>query len=379
MQGRHRMWRRGWIAVTAVVGLASIAAGAHAAPGQSLNLMAGLSTGYDSNLLQYSDQQITKFATWDPALDPGHFAIKSISDLTYNPSLALTWELDQGNGRQHSLRLKGDGDFHDKNATADFRAASLAWRESFHGGSRFVARGYYLPGYYLRQLRDVTTTLYERAQFDLTIGEAAWTQTLNANTDLGFSYQFERRLYGPFFSERTSGTHQGELSLGFDNLPDHGIIHVLGAYRTSRADGHDDPAGSASPVPDVSYHGWWAGVDGRGEFARRKRFRIDGDIAYRFEQRAFDSNRPADRSHIGRRDSNSSIEVGLRAQFRPNWTLRVHDHYDSNQASYGGPNPFLSTDPSSYHQNQVGLELSWTGDLWRQARPDAGSGDTGGN
>lgn len=379
MRSGRRMWRCTWIVVAVVAGLASVVPGVHAAPGQSVNLTAGLSTAYDTNLLQYSDQQINKFASWDPALDPGRYAIKSIDDITFSPSLALTWELDQGRGRRHSLRFKGDGDFHDKNATADFRAASIAWRESFHGGSRFAARGYYLPHYYLRQLRDVTTALFERAQFDLSIGEAAWTQALNKDTDLGLSYQFERRAYGPFFPERTSGTHQGGLSLGFDNLPDHGTIHLLGAYRLSRADGRDDPAGSASLVPDVSYHGWWAGVEGRGEFARHKGFRIDGDIAYRFEQRAFDSDRPADRSHIGRKDSNNVIEVGLRAQFRPHWTLRGYDHYDSNNASYGGPNPFLTTDLSSYKQNQVGLEFSWTGDLWSSRRGPGPSGEAGGN
>ena len=95
MRSGRRMWRCTWIVVAVVAGLASVAPGVHAAPGQSVNLTAGLSTAYDSNLLQYSDQQINKFANWDPALDPGRYAIKSIDDVTFSPSLALTGELEE--------------------------------------------------------------------------------------------------------------------------------------------------------------------------------------------------------------------------------------------------------------------------------------------
>ena len=375
MQGTSTGLRR-LIAATALVGALGIPAEpAGAARGQSLNLAVGLSTWYDGNLLQYSENQIGQL---ESGLFPDRFSIEFKDNATFNPSLALTWELDRGGGRRQSLRLKGDGEFNGRNSTADHRSASLTWRETFHGGSRFTARGYYLPSYYLRQLKDVTSGLYERGQFSLMIGGADWSQAFKHGVQAGLGYQLEDRGYSPFFPERTSTTHQGVLSLGFRELPDHGVLNVAAGYRKSRANGADDPGGSASTVPDVSYHGWFADLSGRGEFGRKGNLRITGDFDYKMESRAYESDRPADRSHEGRSDFANILEVGLRAQFRPHWTLRGFDRYDTNHATYGGPAP-LTSDPSSYHQNLAGIEIGWSGDLWTQARggqkPDAEGGD----
>ena len=67
----------------------------------------------------------------------------------------------------------------------------------------------------------------------------------------------------------------------------------------------------------------------------------------------------------------------MRGRFRPHWTLRGFDRYGANRATYGGAAPIVS-DPGSYHQNLVGLEIGWSGDIWKQAR-GAGSDEGGGN
>src|SRR5258706_1577197 len=277
---RHCVRRSLWAAAL-VAACAGRPPGAQAAPGQSLNLAASLATWYDSNLLQYSDVQLSQF---DSGLYPNRFSIESKDDITLNPSLALTWELDQGGGRRHSVRLKADGDFHHKNGTADFRAASLAWRERF-GGSGLLLRGYMLPAYYVRQLHvtgtGVTPGVYDRAQFDLSIGEAAWSQALRPGLTGGASYQLERRVYAPHFPERTSTTHQGELSLEIGRLPRHASIELLGAWRSSRADGRTLAPGQLRSTSDVGYHGWWTAVNGRTELSRRRGLRTGGDLDYR--------------------------------------------------------------------------------------------------
>ena len=357
----------GLIAVAAVGMLCFTPSAGWAARGQSLNLTAGIASWYDNNLLQYSDPQIAQF---ESGLFPNRFSIETRDDLTFNPTLELTWELDRGRGRRHDLRVRGEGEFHDRDRTADMRSASLAWREYFGGGQRLLLRGYHLPSYYLRQLRDVTTGFYERAQFGLTIGEASWSQALRAGIRLAASCQFERRTYSPRFPERTSDTSQGELTLGFDRLPHRGHLEIQGAYRSSLADGRNLAGGAASVLADPSYHGWWGGANGRIEFLRRGSTRIGGDLSYRYERRDYDSNRPADKSHIGRHDGEHVVEVGLRAQLRPHWTIRGFDQYDSNQASYG-QTVVLTNDPGSYRQNRVGLELAWSGDVWKQARSPA--------
>src|SRR5882672_3020020 len=112
MEGRSRRARRcpgahrGRNAGLVMAALCA-AAPALAAQGQSLELAAGVSTVYDNNLLQYSDHQIAQF---ESGLFPNRFSIRSRDDVTFNPSLALTWDLDQGGGRRHSLRLRGEGE-----------------------------------------------------------------------------------------------------------------------------------------------------------------------------------------------------------------------------------------------------------------------------
>ena len=335
--------------------------------GQSLTLTAGLGTWYDSNLLQYSDHQIAQFEDNIPTPPlPNQFSIHSIDDVTFSPSVALTWENDLGNGRRHDLRLRGGGEFHRENPTADFHATSLLWTETYPGERRFHVRGYYLPSYYLRQLKDVVTGAYERAQFSLSIAEVAGSQALSNGLRFGASYQYERRVYTPHFPERTSGTSQLAVSLGHDRLPARGGLEVLGGYRVSVADGRDYPGGATSPYPDVSYHGGWVGLGGHAEFSRSRTLRTGADLAYRFERRDYDSERPAtDKTHFGRQDSNNVIEGGLHAQLHRRWTLRAFDRYDTNHAVYGAPAP-PTTDPGSYHQNLVGLEITWSGAVWKQ-------------
>lgn len=341
------------------------AAPARAAKGQSLELAAGVSTWHDSNLLQYSDPQIRQF---ESGAFPNRFAIDSIDDFTFSPSLALTWELNRGGGRRHAVRLWGDGDFHATNSTADFQSMSLTWREYFRGGHRLSIRGYYLPSYYLRQLRDVTTGTYERAQFSLAIGEAGWVQTIKRGVQVSLDAQFERRVYSPFFPERTSNTYQAELALGLDRLPHRGALEFSFAYRKSLADGADYP----STYPDVSYHGWWADANGRVEFGGGDHVRFGGDLHYKIEGRTYDSEHPADRSHYGRSDIANAVEIGLRAHVRPHWTVRAFEHFDTNSATYA-PLASLSSDPGSYDQNVFGLEITWSGEVWRQASKTSGN------
>jgi hypothetical protein len=362
MNYRSRAVRGWWVVGLAVASLH--AATARAERGQSLALAAGISSWYDSNLLQYSDPQISQF---ESGAFPDRFAIDSIDDITLGPSLALTWELDQGGGRRHSVRVRGDGDFHATNSTADFQSMSLTWREYFRGGHRLSMRGYYLPSYYLRQLRDVSTGVYERAEFSLAIGEVGWVQTIKRGVQISFDFQFERRVYSPFFPERTSNTYQTELGLGLDRLPHRGGLDFSLAYRKSLADGADYP----SAYPDVSYHGWWAGANGRMEFGGGDKVRFGGDLAYKIESRTYDSERPTDRSHYGRSDIANTIEVGLLVHVRPHWTVRAFEHFDTNSATYA-PLASLSSDPGSYDQNVLGLEVTWNGAVWKQ---DSGTGD----
>ena len=379
--GRNRggVFARAWPVAT--LALMPFAVPALAARGQSLTLTTRLSSYYDSNILQYSPDQITLF---DGGTRPTHFSIKTRDDLVWNPSVALAWELDEGHGRRHALRLKGEGDFHDKNGTADFRSLSAGWRESFHGERRLSVGYYVLPEYYLRQLLDEDQpvgplTRYHRATFKLQIATAGWDQRLTRNTTLGLDYQYEGRTYNPRYRERTSKLHQGSAVLGWDRLPHRASVDLRGGYRVSNADASDgDEAPGAPPDDqDVSYHGLVADLGGRMEFARSDAWRLVGDLGYELETRAFESDRTFDTSHHGRKDVLNAVEFGMRALYRPHWSVRGFYRYEHNHASFGAATA-PTTDPGSYNVHQVGVAVEWSGEIWTRARsvaPAAGAGD----
>jgi hypothetical protein len=348
------------------------------AQGQSLNVGAGLTTLHDDNILHYSNAQLQDF---DSGLDPARFAIASTGDVVFNPLLALRWELDQGHGRRHAVRLKGEGEFHARDGNADFRSLSAGWRESFRRGRQLSIGYYILPHYYLRQLYDEdwlavpASVRYRRAQFDLQIASAGWSQRAGRDRSLELAYQFERRRYGVDFRERDSGTHQGTLGFGWRRLPRQGAIDLHGGYRVSYAKGSDgdDPPGVVPDDADLSYHGMMGSAGGHLDLAAGDHWRLVGDVGYEIETRTYDSDRATDKYHLGRDDLFNAVELGLRTVVRPHWSLRAFYRLENDAAHLGSAAP-LSSDVGSYRSNQVGLAIGWAGDVWRQS---AGEEDTG--
>lgn len=366
----HRFAHAGLVALA----LTTAAPAAHAARGQSVSLTTGLLSFYDSNFLDYSDGQITDF---EQSFHPDRYAIETRDDMIFNPALSLSWELDQGKGRRHSLRLRGEGDFHNRNGNTDFRAVSAGWRESWSRDRRLAFSYFVLPRYYLRQLldEDVVPTFsgqsrYRRADFRLDIASASWRQRLRRHVLVETGYQHERRDYNHDFDERDSGLNQGTAELSFVHLPHRATVGLGGGYRVSHARGEDGDEPEPTPDPDVSYHGAFGGLGGRMEFARRGPWRFGGDLRYTLETRSFDSDRPTDTYHFGRNDVLHAVEAGLRATYRPHWSLRGSYRFEDNSAHLGAGAP-LSADAGSYNAGRVGVAIEWVGDLWHQASAEA--------
>jgi len=349
---------------------------AEAASGQSLSATAGFTAGYDDNILEYSDSQLRSF---EAGTHPLRFAIQTTDDMIYSPSLALTWELDEGRGRRHALRIRGEGDSHAKNSIADFHSFSASWRESFRRDRRLSVGYFVLPDYYLRQLRDedlpaaLGDSRYRGARFDLQIATASWRQRAGRGREAGLAYRFERRRYNPEFQERNAGLHEGDLSLDWTRLPRRGDVGLHAGYRVSSAQATDgDEVGGVRDDDDLSYHGLTAGIDGRMELARTGPWRLGGDLGYWLETRSYESTLPTDRYHFGRSDLLHAIEVGLRVGYRPHWAMRGSFRFEDNTAHLSTLAPPTS-DSGSYRVNQVNLALEWSGGLWHEApEPEEG-------
>lgn len=356
-----------WVAALA---LATIGLGAGAA-GAEERVKLGLAVGsfYTDNLIQYSDGQILVF---DAGTHPERYSIESIDDLILRPALTLGWESIGEKGRGREVSLRGSGSFHEANSTADFRSLSFLWRESFGRDRRLSVRGYYAPGYYLRQLRDEDypplpgpTSVYRRAQFDLFIGSLSWRQRLARGFRGEATYQYERRNYNPDFEERSSNTSEGDLTLEWYRIPGRGSVRLYGGYRKSSARAEDSD-GVAGNDADVSYHGIRLGASGSAYSSSRGSHRFGGDLAYEYAPRDYDSDRPADNSHYGRTDHLHMVEAGLRYDTPWRLSLRAFYHFEDNAASFP-PLTGPTTDPSSYTENQVGLTLDWSLVLWKRS------------
>ncbi len=340
---------------------------AHASE-QSLNLSLSLSSVYNDNFLEYSDNQLADFKA---GTHLQRFAVTSTDDGIFGPGASLTWELDQSQGRRHALRAHWDGDFHSTNPLADRNSVNLRWTESFAGSRRFAVGYGRMSHYYVRQLRDedLTASLgnvdarWQRAEFDQDAISGSWRQDLGQKANIDLSYRYEKRDYVPAFKERSSKANQGEVSVQWDKLPNRAQVQVSAGYRASVADATD---GDATPGDDddVSYKGFLGGLGGRMEFSHKGRWHFGGDLGVDFSTRAYDSKLGAlDPFHAGRNDRLTGIEAGLRAEYR-RWDARAFYRMENNTADLG-TNASPTSDSGSYKVNQVGLALSWATDVWK--------------
>lgn len=351
---------------------------ARAAGDSRVVLGLGLATFYDDNGLQYSADQI---ALLDSGTRPERFSVGSSGDAAVRPSVSLARVDRMGPGRTRTVRLRGQGEFHQDNATADFRSVSALWQEPVARGSRLAVSGYYTPHYYLRQLRDdditgIGVNPYRRAEFSLAIGSLRLRQRTGKRMTVEGGYQFERRGYNPDFAERTSNTHQAELAFGWTRLGGRGAATLHGGYRASAAVGTDgDEAPGAPPDdPDVGYHGIIAGVDGVIDLEPHRRHGFTAALAYELSTRDYTSQVASDTYHVGRSDVDHVLEASLRWSARGGLAVRGFYRLDTNTANLGAPAPATS-DVGSYSENQFGIAAEWSMVLWRRAADPDASGD----
>lgn len=350
--------------VAAALALAIPATGL--AAGSRVVLGLGLESAYDDNLLQYSDDQIRLF---ESGTRPERFSIETTDDGEFRPNVSLAFESERAHHRSTTVRLRVSGSFHVKNETTDNRAASLAWREEFGSRRSLTLSGYRLPRFYLRQLFDEDTTVpypglsrYRRAEFGLTTASAAWRERLARRTRLVVNYTFERRAYDDAFRERDSNTHEGGLGFEWSAPKARGGFELSAAYRNSAARA-EDADGTAGNDPDVSYRGAVLGAGGRLSLARGRAGRLSADLRYEYRSRDYTSDRPADASHFGRSDRLHDVEIGLRFAPRARVSLRGFYQFEDNRASFASATP-PGTDPASYTQNRVGLDIDCGAVLW---------------
>lgn len=368
----RRVRSRGSVAQTAgwAAALLLLSVSAHAAPSQSLRLNLGLGANWDDNFLEYSDGQISDF---DSGAHPDRFSVESVDDVVLEPTVGLTYEKERDRGAGRTIRLRWAGSFQSKNATSDHLSGSFSWQEAFGKDRSLTLNGYLLPNFYLRQLFDedlpsgTGASRYRRAEFALKLASLAYRQRVLPRTLLSVSYQYERRDYNNDFLERDSDTHETGAGLDWTQRGGRLGFGANGGYRSSnaRAADGDDPGGVTPDDADVSYNGVVLGGDGHVDLARGRSGRLSAEAAYELRTRDYLSDRPADRSHFGRKDRLHDLTLGLRWNPPGPFSLRTYYQHENNHASFEALNP-PATDPASYSENRIGASVTYGTTLWKR-------------
>lgn len=366
--------RRRSVAIgTLLAALATIVpATAGAARGQSLALTAGLASTFDDNILNYSREQIRDL---DSGQYPYRFGVSQVGDWVYHPALALLWQSQLEGGRRRMVSVGAEGDVFQTNGIANFGEIGMTWREVFARGRRLSLSYSYSPSAYMRRLYDAdlaslpSTERYRDASVSLHTGGISWRQAVPKASWLDLGYRYDRTRYEPEFRERDSDTHQADIGIGWERRPRLSSFRLYAGYvrRDARA---DDGLGAPGNEPDLGYHGFEMGAGGSMELLRGRTWSCVGDARYDLELRQFDSDRTADHSHYGRRDQLHRIELGLGARTGAHWSARGFFRIGDNYARYGST-AVPGSEVGGYHDNQAGIELQWSGELWRRNAPRA--------
>ena len=378
-EARPGIRRRRRVAIGAVLAaLATIVpATAGAARGQSLAVTAGLASYFDDNILNYSSEQIHDL---DSGQYPYRFGVSQVGDWVYHPALAVLWQSQLDGGRRRMVSVGGEGDVFQTNDIANFGEIGMTWREVFARGRRLSLSYSYSPSSYMRRLYDAdlaslpSSERYRDASVSLHSGGVSWRQSVPGASWLDLSYRYDRTRYEPEFRERDSDTHQADIGLGWERRPRPSSFRLYAGYvkRDARA---DDGISPPSNEPDLGYHGFETGAGGSMELLHGRTWSCVGDARYDLELRWFDSDRPVDHSHYGRRDRLHRIELGLGARTGPHWSARGFFRIGDNYARYGST-AAPGSEVGGYHDNQAGVEIQWSGELWRRNAPRAAVPDS---
>ena len=334
--------------------------------GQSLTVTAQLASYFDDNILRYSRAQIRDL---DSGLHPDRFGVSQVGDWVFHPSMAVLWQYDKGAGRRRTLGVSGEGDVHETNGVANVAEVGVTWREGFGGGRRLSFSYGYSPDSYQRRLYDAdlvslpSAQRYRDASVDLHSATLAWRQAVPRLAWLDLAYRYDRTRYAPDFRERDSDTHRAKATVAWERRLRANRL-ALGAGYLKR-DARAEDGGANANEPDLGYHGVEMEAGGSLELGRGRTWSSALDLRYELELRRFDSDRPADDSHFGRRDRVHALEIGVGARTGPHWSARGFYRFGDNRARYG-TSAAPGSEVGGYRANEAGIEIEWTGELWRR-------------
>lgn len=270
-------------------------------------------TGYDGNILRYSERDINRFVESDE----------------YHPSRLSTYD-DWTNEFRLKAYFRGPKIFGKRLRISYFAKLSSFYRNPFNNYNnhtllvsqeigerlRFHFKYFYMPEYYLREYRDRDLNRYESCSFEDHQVRPGMTFEIIRNTNLTFQVEYEQIYYNKYFTEYDceSWLYEWEISRSFGrnltiNLRYGFRVSDNVGYRAAVIAGSNPLQEEDTEYGDSSYE---ADIFQVGASYRLRRLwgrDTDFSLQYKLRKRYYTTCNPVENDpfHSGRADSRQRI------------------------------------------------------------------------
>lgn len=185
--------------------------------GGALRLETGADVAYDSNVFEYSKDDIEELEAYS---NTDRFkGTRSISDIVTNMYGIVRFEKDIFDIGSTVFSLKVEGNIYTKNDDKSYEKYEASIKQRF-GENNLIKAGYrFLPEYFIRTLYDpdlpAGTDRYKKADFRSDTVYAKYWHRLNDDLSFWLRYSFENKEYNDFFKERDTQSHRVTLAAGY--------------------------------------------------------------------------------------------------------------------------------------------------------------------
>lgn len=305
---------------------------------------------YDNNILDYSDRDRRQFRD---RTHPNKYSIRSLDDWINELGVHAGLRHGTRSRGEYRLRLLCEANIFATNAMKNSVHYEIDGRWA-HRNQSVTIRGGWTPHFYLRDLI-VHDSTYAHPGSSQYASATYHVWTLDAEVRFRVGFPFEQRLaggrkrtdYGRRFNERDNTSWWGRYGwvVGLSNWAKASLSYQF--LSLDAAGAHD--SGAASDISQDEHT-----VAGGLDFDLTKTIFGSMDAAY--ERQNYSSIKPADVSHVGRRDEEWRLYAEGGALMSHGWRILLFERWTS-----AASNTALATDLGAFVDNQVGIRVthSW--------------------
>ncbi len=336
---------------------------------QNLEIVFGLASTYDNNILKYSTKYLERFINNE---DEGRFHINAYDDIIVNPTLSSSYTFKLFGKRKSKINLDLSTKKYIVNNIKSFSSFTIGFRQYITKRASFKLYYSYIPSFYIRHFRDedwVDVYGYTPESF-VPMGFSKdsynfWVQnTFFKNTRIMFSMAYLKYYYNEHFIEYDSKNMAYGLKL---YQPVTNKIKIIAGYQFVSSDAKAfDEIGETKETSDDSDGSYLEDIFIIGlnyKLPRIHKMSNYFDIDCRIQKRYFSSTHylEIDPTHAGRVDDNYRIYSKYTIRLNKKYKLTAFYNYlYRSTTTLAEENVEYLSNEKDYKQFQVGLKLTYT-------------------